>query len=796
MYPAPTGYNKRRPPLRVGDAPDDSDGDRVSYVQSLWHSQDAALRLRDRSVEENVRMIVGQHWNIFDPLTGQFLDPSKWMDERERRWRQRPTFNRILPWFMLTHARMTENPPIVTFLPGPDRKDAVLAETWDILLKNVWRKSGMTEVHDRMTAWMIPGGRAYLMSRIDPTLGDLREWRGLAAIPRVNGDGSPVLGPDGLPAMVEHPNAPLDKNGHPLAVMTPDGPMETGKPYFSREGEMVIDVLSALEARGEWGPAPWHRKRWHATRSYLTPEQVYATYGIECEPDITGQMAEDTGYLQRLLFGAGFFGAASGALGAENTMIYGSAKDGYCEVTTLYEAPAVFPPGDQNYQGLEGMEQTPDSPGGRLCVVTKAKVLTDGPRPLAYRYTSPVRSFGFVRIPGRPQESTPQEAMNAVNRAYNRGWGQLLEYRNLCTNPIFTVDAASGMGDQEFSNQPGVGYEVLKRAGVNAIEWIRPPELGRDTYEIQSLLLKEINDIGNMRDMGAPTAPGRDASGQLVKELRFDYDRYLGPTARRLVEEYARMIEDWMVIVPVLFDQPKVIQYTGEDNVARTLTVYPDVLRGGSVDVVPDMESMLPEGRGERQARVYRMYLDGMFGIPGSPPAIKQFFELAQFPHLSRAGKPGGVDRTMAERLLGMVVQGAAFPQIPYYDWFDDAVHLDVFETYMKAPEFLAQPPEVQQTLTLVRSRYHFMQQGKVMQQAMQAAQLQSMMMPPGDGDGDEGPSGVQPPGGKPNKNPGAKRAADQHAKAARARPDSAAEHAPAGMAPAATPLGMGGPTI
>jgi hypothetical protein len=82
--------------------------------------------------------------------------------------------NRMLPWFVITHARATENQPIVTFVPGPDRADAELAEVLDIAMKSLWFETGMEDVHDRLMAWVIAAGRGHLLTRIDPQKGKMR----------------------------------------------------------------------------------------------------------------------------------------------------------------------------------------------------------------------------------------------------------------------------------------------------------------------------------------------------------------------------------------------------------------------------------------------------------------------------------------------------------------------------------------------------------------------------------------------------------------------------------------------
>jgi len=733
--------------MRVGNEPDAHDGERVKWAKQKWHAQDDVLRLRDRQVEENVLMISGQHWHIFDPIAGRWLDPTEWMSSEERRWRLRPVVNYILPWFMTTHARLTENQPIITFVPGPDRDDAIAAEMLDQTFKTLWREIGMPEIHDRAMSWMIPGGVVYQCTRFDLTRGELKPWVGPGEVPVVGPDGQPQVGEDGQPETMEHPEVPFDSEGNPQMVMTPDGPMQTGEPHATREGEIVVDVLSPLEVRGEWGPTPWHLKRWHMSAPYMSVAEIRERYQLEVTPDATFGSATDAGFLRRLTLSAGAFGAASQLFGSESRLV--STKEGFARCYTLWEAPCDYP----SDPTLQGYAETPQSPGGRLLIVVGDKVAFDGPRPVAFKYTSPIRQFGFVRIPGRPHDSSPQEMLNELVRANNRRFRQILEHANLCTNPIGLVDKASGLGTQRLTNEPGKMYQLVKRPGIAPMEFVVPPPLGTDTYRASEMLMKAITDLGQLHGSQGEM-PSRDASGELVKELRFNSDRYLGPTARRMVEEYGRMAEDWKVLIAAVWPAGKVLQYTGDDNIARTLAVLPQMFDKTKVNCVPDVESMLPEGRGERQQRITWMYGMGLFGPPGSPEAMQRYFDMARFPNLNRAAKPGGVDRTMAEQLLGAIVQGATIDQIPYFPWYDETIHLMVFEQFMKGPEFLRLPPPAQQTLQTCHARYQFMAQQKLMQQmqmqyAMQAASGQVQPPPPEGGPGGKGSGGGSSKAGK-----------------------------------------------
>jgi hypothetical protein len=691
------------PPIRENPTEPDPrhDGSRIEYVSFLWDSQDELVRIRDRQIEENLRMLSGQQWTVFKSSLGRFVDVTRWMTDEEKRWRQRPVFNRLLLWFMLTHARMTENPPVITFVPGPDRLDAELAATFDIIWKAKWREIDMNEIWDRAASWLIPSGLVYLRSRLDLERGKLVPREARSELPMIEADGAPMMNGDQQPMMTEEDfDTGLDEDFNPTRQMTPDGPMDIpGAQTFSdRKGDLAVDVMNPLMVRGEWSPRPWHQKRWHMTRSFFTPLEIMERWKV----DVTGEAAavgtpDGTGALERILFGKGFFGAAEAFFGSD----FASAgmPEQMVEVFELTHAPVDNP-------NVPEMKETEESPGGRSLICTRQKVLFDDVRPVRWQFTSSIRAFDFVRVPGRAAGgSTPQEAMNGAQRSYNRGWAQIIEHRNLTTNPKGLIDATSGLEETDIDNEPGTFHVVAQRPGVPAFQWVAPPPLGEDVYRTQALLLNEINDLGALAGTEGD-APTQDASGELVKELRFNADRFIGPTMRRAVNEMARMGQDWLALMPLIFDREELFNYAGADNVARTAVIIPEMFVEGKINIVPDVESMLPEGRGERQARISTLYAQGLFGIPGSPEAVRRFFELSSFPHIDRAQKFGGIDRVTADQENGQILQGMDVREIPVFEWYDDSIHIFVHEEFMKSPEFLKQEDQVRQAFEFHRGMH------------------------------------------------------------------------------------------
>lgn len=641
-------------------------------------------------------MLLGQHWIVWSDLRGRYVDMASQLKDDERRWRHMPVLNRIFLWWILTHARMNENPPIITWQPGPDRIDAELAEVMDPIFKHLWREALMPEVLDRMISWMIPAGTAYLKSRIDPSLGDAIEARGEGQLDLLGPEGSPILGPDGQPISRQFPDLPLGEDGQPRAQLTgsPEDPqLQADDPFVFNEGGLVVDVLTCLEVRGEWGEhIPWNRKHWHQHRSMITPLQAYETFGIELEPDVRGEEAEDVGILWRVLHGSGLFGAAGRNTGLQ---LDTSDSQEFCTIYECWQRPGRFP----------GTQRTKESHGGRLTIVAgDGTVIRDGTRFAPFKNTSPIRRFDFHNLPGRPSGTSPQEMINGPIRTRNRLAAQELGHATLTANPVRLLDRGSGIKEGQIRNLPGEEVLVDRKPNQVPMEYVQPPRMGPEVSQAFQRLTGEVDQLASVSGTEG-AAPTSDASGELVKELRFNADRPLASPLKRMVTELARMAEDWRVMVPLFWDEEKVIQVVGEDDITRTITVYPHLFETGTINAEPEIESMLPEGRGERQNRIYRFWQDGVWGPPDSPTAINTFLDLARFPHMSNATRPGGQDRATAERNVGRMLQGEPAAAIPVFDWYDHGIHQFVIERFMKSPEYLKQDPGVQQEMVFFRQK-------------------------------------------------------------------------------------------
>lgn len=680
------------PIRRNPQTPDDMDGRRLDRVIQRWRAQDDVRLPFERTIEEHIRMLAGQHYWLWSEEAGRFIDITQYMTESEKKWREMPRANLLLFWFQLTLARLTEKPPILAFQPATlDQLDAALAEVMDPIFKTLWFETGMPENHLALMGWVIAGMEGYLKSRIDYA------------------QGAPVEMPPQLMDAVQLAQTPEELDQIQQLAERFQG---------QRQGKLTVDVLSPLEARGQWGPHPWHKKTWHIQKLYLTPDEVWDRWQVECQPDMYGDLLGGTaGYIQRVLMGAGYYGATDGRDGGTATKLTrGPEKDGYCTVYEQWEAPGPDTP------------TTDNSPGGRLTCCTATKVLYDAERPYKLKYTSPIRKFGFVMAPGRPGFSSPMESLVPLQRQYNKCWQQILQHRAFSTNPALVFDAASGLDANNLELEPGKKIGIVMRPGVTQpLYFLSPPPLSSDVWRTIDQVEKLMLTLGNIPG-STGEAPTDTASGELVQQLRFNSDRFVGPTAQQGVIEYGRMAEDWAAMLPTCWTTAQEITYAGADNVARVLQVQPEMW-DGQIHVRPNVESMLPEGRGEREQRVIQYYQLGAYGPPGTPQATRTLMDLANYAHDDRTLMPGGNTRALGQQNLGKLMMGIPALQILLLPQYDYATLKDVTAEHMRSPEFAKNPPQLIEQFQMYYARLDIMHMQQVVQGAAETSQFQAATM-------------------------------------------------------------------
>lgn len=692
-YTAPfTASNRPAPQIRQRAQDDGQDHDRIKLVRERWHHQDISLLERDKQVEQQCRMLMGDQWSVWSPLAGMFVNIAEAMGLPEILWRELPRINLLADWYDYTIARLTENPPVLGAIPrDPDRLSAMLADASDIILPKLWDDMDMSRVVFEMVGWMATAGWTFVKTYADFSKTE------------------PVDPQTGLADQDEAPSIMRLLNPGPQGVVNqPEQP----------DGALNVRVLGPLDARGEWGNSiPWQKKRWHIHRSIMLPRDVSERFGVEVKPDTTIQGASATQYYRlRLERGPGHYGAT-------DLSGYGWGNSG------------VGPP--EELVTVDEMWERPsrDFPQGRLLIVTGQQVLHDGPRPYPrladYDYTSPITYVEWQRTPGRPYGTSPMERGVPIQRQVNLGARQILLHRAKMTNPVLLLDASQGLTeeDAESFGRPGsnVVYEGNPSNPRPPASFLQPAPLSGDTWKTQEWLEQMFYRVMDLEGAGGVPQTS-DASGEQVKELRFNSDRPISVPVRHLATGLEEIGCLWYIILPLVWPEGKLVAYLGDDNAARSAVMGPELF-DGKVRVQINAESMMPRSRQEREAAARANYQMMLYGQPGTPEAIAKFFKQARFPDTEDTDLPGGVDVVTMKHLINAITQGTPAKAVPMIEQWNYPAMLATLREHMAAPEFLSYQPPVQTELQQLWLRMQDGQNIQMMIQAQRQARAQGMAM-------------------------------------------------------------------
>lgn len=711
-------------PLRADpEQSDPQDELRVEMVMRRWRAQDQAYLGYAKQVELHIRMLSGRQWDTWSPVYGRYIDVRQFMTDAEKKHRMRPVMDYLGYWFALTLSKMIENQPAISFLPATaDRKDAMLAAVMEPVWKTLFEQIEADSRIVRAVAWSLVAGESHFMTSVDFQAGPKRELIHPAVLE--------LMGADGVPIQRVANAVPYDAKGNPRAKLTPPDPADpegdgeygydvTGEPYQDLEGEPKLSVPCPLQIRAQWGSnIEWKDKRWIGHEWFLTPDQVKEQFAVACDPDhyVAGDEGEQ--YLERMLFGAGYFGSnaanpSEAMSGSGDHMAHDARNaEGYVRGITIWEKPV---------KGFT--DPTDENPaGGRLLVVAPGnkKVLWDSMRPFNLECAGPIRRVPFLEIPGRAFGSTMLEKLVPLQKRLNKIEAHIAQHANLVSDPILLVHDAANIDDDEWVATPGTRITHGYNGSGDAAKWLIPPPLSNDVWREKAEVRDQLFVIGAMAG-NQSESPTANASGELVEQLRVNADRPLTPLSRNLVIGIADVAKDIQAVLPTIWDREKVIAYAGDDNVTRTVTLLPEMF-DGKVHVKPSIESAAAGTKDKRQNRLIQLYEMGAFGNlldpTQQPKATQQLMTMLQFPDLNRAMMPGGVDRVMAEHNLGRLVQGDPAADIPLLEVYDFGVHLATTEGFMKSPEYLTLEPEIQTQFVLLRA---------AMQAAQQAQQLNAI---------------------------------------------------------------------
>lgn len=309
------------------------------------------------------------------------------------------------------------------------------------------------------------------------------------------------------------------------------------------EGKPRVDVCSLFEVFWDTSVATWHDVRFAGVERVRSIEWVKAVYGVDVPAE------------EGLLLTNVFDGKLS-ALTGDGFSLDASKADNCTRVRTLWQAPCVEYPKGRLIVTASGME------------LSYAEDIGFGEEDTTEREI-PIFPLIHIRIPGRVIGTCSVEQCMPIQREYNTSRSQIIENKNLMSNPKWAVEMNSLPG-QEITREAGQVLQYV--AGTNPPVMLQPAGLGADVDKNIERCLEEFMFISSQQEVSHGATPAGVTAGVAIQMLQEQDDTKLAPTVQQFARFKRKYLSYLLKMVKHMFTEERTIQLVGRNRRTDAIT--------------------------------------------------------------------------------------------------------------------------------------------------------------------------------------------------------------------------------
>ena len=353
---------------------------------------------------------------------------------------------------------------------------------------------------------------------------------------------------------------------------------------------------------------------------------------------------------------------------------------------------------------------TPTHPRGRFIIYTDEFLLFTGDLPNG---SIPIAKFDDLYVPDRFWGMSTVEQIMPLQTEYNRTRSQILENRNLMSNPKWIAPRDAIQDLDTISAEPG---EIIY---YNAIQGIAPPSpMSMPSpppyvFAQEDRILQDMMAVSGISDVNLRSAPPAGVeSGRAMAILAEKDETRMVPTVQSWENALAFIGRCVLELAKTNYGDERSIRVVGADNTARLL-----YMKGTDLSSPEDVEVTIGQGLGfSRLARIellLEMYDRGLLRDPN------KLLSLLEFGDDKDLYEEENMDRNNAAMENVQMTQGVQVPEPSIIE--NVHVHLEVHRKFIKSEDFKMVPEEGKKLIF-----DHYMKTNEIVQQQMaQMAQQQ-----------------------------------------------------------------------
>lgn len=399
-------------------------------------------------------------------------------------------------------------------------------------------------------------------------------------------------------------------------------------------GEVAQSVLSPFELYPEPGARSLDQARWVIHAAARTREWIKHRYGLDLPPE---------------------------------------------RVTTF---PGSTAPQAELVTVLECWERPTDEyPDGRVLTVAGGRLIDEKPNPYDHK-DFPFVQFDYIKVPGSFFARGAVADLIPLQREYNKGRSQLLEARNLTSQPQWLIPDGS-LNPLSITNAPGLRLPYNPNMGKP--ERIAGPDLPDYVTEDIQRTKRDMDVISGIGEISQSQWPMQVSSGLAVAILREQEDLRFKPVVKRFEHQLAKVGELTLQVARQFYTETRTIRVLGADGRYDIHHLSSKDL-DGQYDVIVQPESVLPESRLAKQTYLLELWKQNII------TDRHQILQLLEFGQYQPVPDDTELDRRHAEREHVRLLDGE---QVHVEKWHDHAEHIYVHNRFRKTVEYENLPETV-----------------------------------------------------------------------------------------------------
>ena len=347
---------------------------------------------------------------------------------------------------------------------------------------------------------------------------------------------------------------------------------------------------------------------------------------------------------------------------------------------------------------------TPQYPQGRFIIFTNEHMLFQGELPYG---KIPFAKFDDLFVPDRFWGMSTVEQLIPLQTEYNRTRSQILENRNLMSNPKWVAPRDAVQDVDSITAEPG---EIIY---YNAIQGVAPPtpismpSPPSYVFAQEDRIIQDMMSVSGITDVNLrSTPPSGVESGRAMALLAEKDESRMTATIQSWENMLSFVGGCCLELAKYNYTSERHIRVVGADNISRMIYMV-----GSDLSTPEDVAVTIGKGLGFSKLARVELLLE-MFDrqIIQDP---KRLLNLLEFGDDKEIYEEQNIDRNNAQMENIQMSQGQPVPEPSIVE--DHTVHLEVHRRFIKSEEFRMIPEEAKQLLI-----QHYISTNQIVQQQME----------------------------------------------------------------------------